>query len=182
MKVDEPAESKVEFSLPSHGFIPLRSGTPQYLAPEVASTLARYDEHLGYGRFFGPKNSVGEWRDLEAEIHYLGLYMFKTPVFCFQEMIFHRRVSWRDSIHWMIFHVFSTADQKDSVIWIFSFPLLQLLAVCLESLYSKSNSWWSWTHGVKFCLAKYEEKTSHTWHSINQRYKKSSCFCFTSEI
>ena len=46
MKVDEPAESKGEFSLPSHGFIPLRSGTPQYLAPEVASTLARYDEHL----------------------------------------------------------------------------------------------------------------------------------------
>ena len=109
--------------------------------------------------------------DLEAEIHYLGLYMFKTLVFCFREMIFHRRVSWRDSIHWMIFHVFSTADQKDSVIWIFSFPLLQLLAVCLESLYSKSNSWWSWTHGVKFCLAKYGEKTSHTWHSINQRYK-----------
>lgn len=62
MKVDEPSESKGEFSLPSHGFIPLRSGTPQYLAPEVASTLARYDEHLGYERFFGPKNSVGEWR------------------------------------------------------------------------------------------------------------------------
>ena len=82
-----------------------------------------------YERFFGPKNSVGEWRDLEAEIHYLALYMFKTPVFCFREMIFHRRVSWRDSIHWMIFHVYSTADQKDSVIWIFSFPLLQLLTV-----------------------------------------------------
>lgn len=183
MKVDEPAESKGEFSLPLHGFIPLRSGTPQYLAPEVASTLARYDEHLGYERFFGPKNSVGEWRDLEAEIHYFVWVCTcsKHRYFVFERWFFTEE--WVGGIAWLDdFLCFFNSRPKGfcDLDFLISFATtvgsLSRIIVFKIKLLVELDSWSQILPGKVWGKNK-------SYMALNQpEIQKVIMFCFTSEI